>query len=59
MDDDAPASLPRVAVDLVSPEAGRDVPDVTERNTGELAAPAHGDGDATNRCQDDVAERFP
>ena len=59
MNNDAPASPVWVAIDFVGTQTWCDIPDVAEGDAGEVAAPAHGNGDATKRRQDDVAQGLP
>jgi len=51
----APELLQTAAVDHVGAHAGGDVPHVLEGDHGELAAPAHGQGDAAAEGEELVA----
>jgi len=48
--------LAAAAVDLDHLEAGRDVPDVDERDLAELATPLHGDADAIEEGEQHVGD---
>ncbi len=52
-------ALTHLQVHLVAAHTRRDLPDVTEGDAGEGAAPAHGQWDATESCGDDVTEVLP